>query len=309
MRTWRVGTISMGAALVGLGVVLLASQFLHLDLTTIFLSWWPLVFIILGAEILFFVFFSRKESSFVKYDILSILFVGLLGMLGIVCILLTSSGLMDQVRAAVKSEEKTVDLPGFNEKAGKGIQRVVLDSGSYPLTVESGTEESVSIFGTYDELGMETSGPLLKRAEDYLLVQRNGDTLYISFKDLPIQNRLFDTGNMDLEATLVIPAELALEIEGQSADLVLKPRQLLNDWNVKDSGNLSVFLQENSDIKIEARGADELEGPKDGWKVNEGKSDQISENDPEKKNGIFKYGKGNHSLTVTDTIHVTVHNP
>lgn len=309
MRTWRVGTISMGAALVGLGVVLLASQFLHLDLTTIFLSWWPLVFIILGAEILFFVFFSRKESSFVKYDILSILFVGLLGMLGIVCILLTSSGLMDQVRAAVKSEEKTVDLPGFNEKAGKGIQRVVLDSGSYPLTVESGTEESVSIFGTYDELGMETSGPLLKRAEDYLLVQRNGDTLYISFKDLPIQNRLFDTGNMDLEATLVIPAELALEIEGQSADLVLKPRQLLNDWNVKDSGNLSVFLQENSDIKIEARGADELEGPKDGWKVNEGKSDQISENDHEKKNGIFKYGKGNHSLTVTDTIHVTVHNP
>ncbi|KWW22225.1 hypothetical protein AS888_13200 [Peribacillus simplex] len=309
MRTWRVGTISMGAALAGLGVVLLVSQFLHLDLTTIFLSWWPLVFIILGAEILFFVFFSRKESSFVKYDILSILFVGLLGMLGIVCILLTSSGLMDQVRAAVKSEEKTVHLPGFNEKAGKGIQRVVLDSGSYPLTVESGTEESVSIFGTYDELGMETSGPLLKRVEDYLLVQRNGDTLYISFKDLPIQNRLLDTGSMDLEATLVIPAELALEIEGQSADLVLKPRQLLNDWNVKGSGNLSVFLQDNSDIKIEARGADELEGPKDGWKVNEGKPEQISENDPAKKNGIFKYGKGNHSLTVTDTIHVTVHNP
>ncbi|WP_285768661.1 DUF5668 domain-containing protein [Peribacillus sp. SI8-4] len=307
MRTWRVGTISMGAALVGLGVVLLASQFLHVDLTTILLSWWPLVFIILGAEILFFVFFSRKETSFVKYDILSILFVGLLGMMGIVCILLTSSGLMEQVRAAVKSEEKTVNLPGFNEKAGKGIERIVLDSGHYPLTVESGTAESVSVFGTYDERGMKNSEPLLKRTDDYLMVKRNGDTLYISFKDLPIPNRILDSGSMNLEATLVIPADLALEIEGQNADLVLKPRQLLNDWNVKDSGSLSVFLQDNSDIKIDARGADELEGPKDGWKIDDGKQEQVSENDQEKKNGIFTSGKGNHILTVTDTINVTVH--
>ncbi|WP_057913905.1 LiaF transmembrane domain-containing protein [Peribacillus muralis] len=309
MRTWRVGTISMGGALVGLGVVLLVSQFMHMDLTPILLSWWPLVFIILGAEILFFVFFSRKESSFVKYDFLSIVFVGVLGMMGIVCILLTSSGLMDEVRAAVKSEEKTVDLPGFNEKAGKGIQRVVLDSGSYPLTIESGSEESVSIFGTYDERGMENAKPLLKQTEDYLLVKRNGDTLYISFKDLPITNRLLDTGRMNLEATLVIPADLALEIDGKSTDLVLKPRKLLNDWKVKDSGNLSVFLQENSDIEIEARGVDEIEGPKDGWKFNEGKRVQMSETDPAKKNGIFKLGNGDHSLTVMDSFNVTVHYP
>ncbi|MDO7485846.1 hypothetical protein Q5O89_08310 [Peribacillus frigoritolerans] len=75
-----------------------------------------------------------------KYDILSILFVGLLGTTGIVLILLTSSGLMDQVRAAVNSEERTVNLPGFNQKAGKGIQRVVLDSGPYPLTIESSND-------------------------------------------------------------------------------------------------------------------------------------------------------------------------
>lgn len=309
MRTWRVGTISMGAALVGLGVVLLVSQFLHLDLTTILLSWWPLVFIILVAEILFFVFFSRKESSFVKYDILSILFVGLLGMMGIVCLLLTSSGLMEQVKAAVKSEDKTVNLPGFNEMAGKGIQRVVLDSGSYPLTVESGAEESVSIFGTYEERGMENAEPLLKRTDDYLMVKRKGDTLYISFKDMPITNRLLDSGRMNMEATLIIPADLALEIDGRSTDLVLKPRKLLNDWNVKDGGNLRVYLQDNSDIKIEARGADKLEGPKDGWKVNDVKLEAASEEEPVKKNGIFKVGKGNHILTVTDTYHVTVHEP
>ncbi|MEC0274902.1 LiaF transmembrane domain-containing protein [Peribacillus frigoritolerans] len=308
MRTWRVGTISMGISLVGLGFVLLISQILDMNLTTILLSWWPLLFIILGAEILFYIYFSRKESSFVKYDILSILFVGLLGTTGIVLILLTSSGLMDQVRAAVNSEEKTVNLPGFNQKAGKGIQRVVLDSGPYPLTIESGNDGEVSVFGTYGERVMEDADSLLKKAEDYLLVERNGDTLYISFKDLPIQNGLLDSGTRNLKATLIIPAELAVEIDGQSTDLVLKPRKLLNDWSVKDSGNLSVVLQDNSDIKIDARGVEELEGPENGWKMTEVKKG-TSDEGIVKKNGIFNTGDGKHTLTVTDTFNVNVQYP
>lgn len=308
MRTWRVGTISMGISLVGLGLVLLVSQIADMNLTTILLSWWPLLFIILGTEILFYIYFSRKESSFVKYDILSILFVGLLGTTGIVLILLTSSGLMDQVRAAVNSEEKTVNLPGFNQKAGKGIQRVVLDSGPYPLTIESGNDGEVSVYGTYGERVMKDADSLLKKAEDYLLVERNGDTLYISFKDLPIQNGLLDSGTMNLKATLIIPAELAVEIDGQSNDLVLKPRKLLNDWSVKDSGNLSVFLQDNSDIKIDAREAEELEGPENGWKMTEVKQ-ETNEEGIVKKNGIFNTGEGKHTLTVTDTFNVNVQYP
>ncbi|MEP9408727.1 exosporium protein E [Peribacillus frigoritolerans] len=308
MRTWRVGTISMGISLVGLGLILLVSQIADMNLTTILLSWWPLLFIILGTEILFYIYFSRKESSFVKYDILSILFVGLLGTTGIVLILLTSSGLMDQVRAAVNSEEKTVNLPGFNQKAGKGIQRVVLDSGPYPLTIESGNDGEVSVFGTYGERVMKDADSLLKKAEDYLLVERNGDTLYISFKDLPIQNGLLDSGTRNLKATLIIPAELAVEIDGQSTDLVLKPRKLLNDWSVKDSGNLSVFLQDNSDIKINAREAEELEGPENGWKMTEVKQ-ETNEEGIVKKNGIFNTGEGKHTLTVTDTFNVNVQYP
>ncbi|MBX9955608.1 hypothetical protein H7T43_11880 [Peribacillus simplex] len=308
MRTWRVGTISMGISLVGLGLVLLVSQIADMNLTTILLSWWPLLFIILGTEILFYIYLSRKESSFVKYDILSILFVGLLGTTGIVLILLTSSGLMEQVRAAVNSEEKTVNLPGFNQKAGKGIQRVVLDSGPYPLTIESGNDGEVSVFGTYSERVMKDADSLLKKAEDYLLVERNGDTLYISFKDLPIQNGLLDSGTMNLKATLIIPAELAVEIDGQSNDLVLKPRKLLNDWSVKDSGNLSVFLQDNSDIKIDAREAEELEGPENGWKMTEVKQ-ETNEQGIVKKNGIFNTGEGKHTLTVTDTFNVNVQYP
>ena len=307
MRTWRVGTVSMGVALIGLGVLLLFSQISDMSLTTILLSWWPLLFIILGGEILFYIYYSRKESSFVKYDFISIIFVGLLGMMGIALLLLTSSGVMEQVTAAVKSEEKTVDLPGFNEKAGKEIQRVVLDPGYYPLTVEGGSNENVSIFGTYDERVMEDSESLLKEAEDYLMVERKGDTLYISLKDLPVQNGLLGGDRMNLEATLIIPANLALEVEGKDADLTLKPRELVNDWNVDDAGSLTVYLQEKSDITIQAFGVEELEGPKDSWKSVRVKTED--EEDGDVKNGTLKFGKGSHTLTISDSynVHVRYH--
>jgi phage pi2 protein 07 len=76
---------------------------------------------------------------------------------------------------------------------------------------------------------------------------------------------------------------------------------------VKDSGNLSVFIQGNSDIKIDARGVEELEGPKkDTWKVTEVKEEETGEEDIVKKNGIFNTGEGKHTLTVTDTFNVNV---
>lgn len=306
MRTWRVGTVSMGVALIGLGVLLLGSQISDMSLTTILLSWWPILFIILGGEILFYIYYLKKESSFVKYDFLSIIFVGLLGMMGIVLLLLTSSGIMEQVKAAIKSEERTVDLPGFNQKAGKDIQRVVLDPGYYPLTVEGGNNEEVSIFGTYDERVMENGDSLLKEAKDYLMVERKGDTLYIRLKNLPVQNGMLGGNRMNLEATLIVPANLALEISGEDTDLTLKPRGLLNNWNVKDSGSLSVYLQEKSDITINAFGVEELEGPKDSWKSSTVKASP-EDTSVEKKNGTLKYGKGSHTLTISDTYNVNVH--
>lgn len=306
MRTWRVGTVSMGVALIGLGVLLLGSQISDMSLTTILLSWWPILFMILGGEILFYIYYSRKESSFVKYDFLSIIFVGLLGTMGIALLLLTSSGILEQVKAAIQSEEKTVDLPGFNQKAGKEIQRVVLDSGHYPLTIEGGNNEELSIFGTYDERVMENSDSLLQEAEDYLMVERKGDTLYISLKNLPVQNGLLGGNQMNLEATLIIPANLALEINGEDTDLTLKPRELSNNWNVKDFSSLSVYLQEKSDITINAFGIEELDGPKDSWKTSKVKADMEEDSD-EKKNGTLRTGKGSHTLTISDTYNVNVH--
>ncbi|MDD4572012.1 MAG: DUF5668 domain-containing protein [Clostridia bacterium] len=82
MREWRVGTFTMGFALIALGI------FLLLDLFGIFnggywaMRLWPVIIIFLGVEVLLYaVVANRKpEKLKIKYDFLSIVLVLLIGM-------------------------------------------------------------------------------------------------------------------------------------------------------------------------------------------------------------------------------------
>lgn len=73
MRTWRVGSISMGTLLLFLGVLLLLSQLAGWDSSHVLAGWWPVLLIVLGAEILVYLFQSKEEKPLLKYDFLSIL--------------------------------------------------------------------------------------------------------------------------------------------------------------------------------------------------------------------------------------------
>ena len=79
MRTWRVGTISMGLTLILLGIFLVLSQLLNWKPAYAMTGWWPIIFIVLGIEILIYLFLAKQENPAVKYDVFSIFFVGFLG--------------------------------------------------------------------------------------------------------------------------------------------------------------------------------------------------------------------------------------
>lgn len=82
-REWRVGTLSMGILLIALGCTLFISQFKGWSSLQIIFKLWPIVLIMLGCEILGYLFFSRKETSIVKYDGFSIFIIILIILLSI----------------------------------------------------------------------------------------------------------------------------------------------------------------------------------------------------------------------------------
>ncbi|PLR75665.1 hypothetical protein CU633_19740 [Bacillus sp. V3-13] len=308
MRTWRVGTFSMGASLLFLGIFLLVSSIFGYGLMNIMMAWWPALLIVLGLEILLFLILSRQEKPFLKYDFLSIVFVGLLGTAGIGFAVLSSTGLIEKVEETLNRQEKTLDLPGFSQNAEGEINRVVVETENFPITIEGTTEREISIFGTYRAyLGKDEV--LVEDVEDYLSVQQKGDSLYLSVNGLPSEAGPFNQ-YASLDVTLLVPNDLKLEVAANENEVTMKPRTLQNDWSIDHASSVAVHLQENSDINLTAIGVQELNSTGHNWQVSDPKK-QESEGQPtgeyteSKQNASLKVGEGTHRLDIMNTYSVS----
>ena len=132
----------MGAALIFLGMVLLLTQIMEWDASYIIAGWWPFILVILGGEMLFYLFFTSQENARVKYDLLSILFVAVIGTAGIGLSILQATGVVGAMQSWMTSEEKTMEIPAFNHSVSDEIKRIVVDTGQHDLTIE-GDRKSV----------------------------------------------------------------------------------------------------------------------------------------------------------------------
>lgn len=75
MRQWRVGTVSMAIILIAVGIIMIVSQASGVSAAEEIIRWWPLILIILGAEILGYIYFSKEEQPKIKFDAFSIFLV------------------------------------------------------------------------------------------------------------------------------------------------------------------------------------------------------------------------------------------
>lgn len=296
MRTWRVGSFSMGASLLLLGICLLLTQLFHMEQATLILAWWPFILIILGIEITLYLIFSKQENTYIKYDFLSIFFVGCIGTFGIVLTLLSTTGILHKVNDWMKIEEVTFDLPEYEHMINKeSIKRIVVHSRNHPITIENSIDEDISIFGTYRTQTIDQDEPITS-ASDYVFSKIKGDTLYVQFKDLtnlsfPFQNDIM------LQATLIIPQDVALEVTGEQNVITVIPRHPTSHWYVNEASYVDVILKKDANMLIKAQNVSDLQG--EGW----------ANPDPESETNILKFGSGDHTLSIQNAHMLSVIHP
>jgi membrane-bound ClpP family serine protease len=75
MRRWRVGTFSMGVLLILVGALLMMGEFQQISKIKLLYTWWPVILIILGLEVLAHVYLSKEEHPVAKYDGFSIFII------------------------------------------------------------------------------------------------------------------------------------------------------------------------------------------------------------------------------------------
>ena len=302
MRTWRVGTFSMGLSLLFLGVFLLLSQILDWNITTALKLWWPVILVVLGLEILVYLFLSKQEKPYLNFDLFSIVIVGILGTAGIIMVFLQTSGFMDLIQDEIKREEITMDLPVFDQDIDKDIKRVVMEgNGLGQLRVEGISERNVSLFGTYRQ---DSTIKKIEKQEDYLTISYKGDTLYIRVKERPNQTAAFYSDFSNINATLLVPTDVQLDIADLPSEISINPRGLKNDWKVSGAGELDLDIQETNNVMVTVENTQIENASHENWSIAEQEADtdenydSAAEEDTTIYNGTFKKGKDDYHIYV-----------
>jgi hypothetical protein len=213
MRRWRVGTFSMGLSLILVGMTLLLSAWKGLSSFDTLIGWWPVVFIMLGAEVLLFIVFAKKEEPVLHYDIFSIFFVGVLCCFCIAFALVTSTGLMKEIRHAIGSIQQTVDLPAIQQSVPQGVERIVVQSSGSMPKIDKTTGRDMHLFGSYRTRTYEQEQPVSLKKEDVASIHTIGNTMYISIKELSHRsgfNEVYPFATM----TMTLPQDIPFELRG-----------------------------------------------------------------------------------------------
>jgi hypothetical protein len=200
----------MGVSLIVLGAILFLSQWRGPQAFDWAFTWWPIVFILLGAEILIFLALSKGEQVRVKYDIFSIFFIGLLGSLCIGLTLLASTGVLGEIRHAVASVDQIKDVPELSRPVPQEVKRIVVQSADVQVRIERAAERDVHLFGTYRIVTSEERAEPEYDASQFAAIHTVGDTMYVTLKRLP-EKRGIVSFSSRADLVLVLPKDVTVE--------------------------------------------------------------------------------------------------
>lgn len=101
MKIKRVGTLTFGASLISLGILIFISQISDIYTLDLSLKLWPLVLILLGVEILWYRFMTKDDDVVIKYDILSIFLVFTILFTNLALYAMLEIGIIDKIKASI----------------------------------------------------------------------------------------------------------------------------------------------------------------------------------------------------------------
>jgi len=206
VRTWRVGSLSMGVTLILMGTALAVSLWQDIRAYEMLLWVAPVVFIMLGAEQLLFLKFSGSERAIVRYDWISVFFVGIIGVSSLGLALLMSTGLFDELQRELQMTQRSAFVDTKAVKVPKEINKIVVHSLS---SVEFGETDAreLELFGQVRYWSAEK----LDRLDDKML-QTNivGTTMYVMIGTVEHRDGGFVSDTVNAELTLTVPKGVEL---------------------------------------------------------------------------------------------------
>ncbi|MDQ0063880.1 hypothetical protein [Paenibacillus harenae] len=210
IRTWRVGSLSMGVTLMMIGTALAVSIWQDIEAYEMLLWVAPIVFILLGLELLLYLKFSGSDRAIVRYDWISVFFVGLIGTASLGLALLMSTGLFDELQRGLQVTQRSVFVEPHSLQVPDNVNKVIVQSIGGVDLGETDTREA-KLFGQVRYWSAEPIGNPDKELMQTTIV---GNTLYIVIGTLDRRDGGLVTDTYDSQLTLVLPKGLEIERRG-----------------------------------------------------------------------------------------------
>jgi len=302
MRTWRVGTLSMGITLLIMGLGLLYAQInekLVLDLAA---KWWPLIFILLGAEVLLQSWQAKKNDTRIAYDVLGVFVIMILLCFGLTMEAMRESGLIEQCRTTLISQNYELLNATDPIPVDAGIKKVVIEQSSDPLEIVSCSTDNITASwkANVTSTSRNEAMNILKESQ-ILQTRRQGDTLYIAFPSSHSAS-FMPAGINSQHNTIYLPEALQVCIYSGVSDLKIHASTISNDWYINgvDSVALDVPAASNLQLSVQTNSRDELQGNA-SWEIKDTMQTgdtNTEESEPVRSEGRVMLGTGQFKMNI-----------
>ncbi|EFM09028.1 conserved hypothetical protein [Paenibacillus curdlanolyticus YK9] len=237
VKQWRVGTWSMGIALIMTGALLGAAQFNGTSgwIDHIWL-WWPLLAIVLGIEIIIHLAMSKEQSPIIRYDLFSIVALSLVGGLCLFLAAAQSTGILDEMKQSLDSEYRTVSIAPVEQELESSVKRIVLQAdewlgGSIRVDAAPSVDGAASRAAAFGDCRIAvSSGGKEPAAIEMARARTVGGTMYISLHK-PAEGRGFNDTSARCNATVVLPQQMPVELDTGNNNVTLADGKLPQGWS------------------------------------------------------------------------------
>ena len=297
MRRWRVGTLSLGVLMIVVGVVMLAAQFKQVAVLDMLLRWWPLILVLIGAEILWHVYTSKEQEPKVKYDVFSIFIIIIILFSGIGMYALTATGVVEGISWMVQSSVMPVEMPYQRVELDGSVEKVVISAPRERLHIKKTGRPEVVIFGqaTVNAANIQEAKALVE--QNGAVPRREGNPLFVQFPP-SIWPGEFKPSIRQIRHTLLLPSGVDVEVIGSNHfSLDIDGEAIEKSWVIKGIGSVRITVADGADLAIDAHVySTGCLGGNVSWEVEEPESRKTHERAMVK--GHLKWGEGSGKATV-----------
>ncbi|MDD2573330.1 MAG: hypothetical protein WCS98_02025 [Bacillota bacterium] len=297
MRKWRVGTLSLGVLMIALGVIMLAAQFKQVAILDTLIIWWPIILVLIGAEILMQVYTAEEQQPKIKYDAFSIFIIFIMVFFSIGMYALTSTGVIEGIAWMVESSIVSVEIPSQRTAVDEGVEKVVVSASRGRVDVKKSSTSEVVVFGeaVVNAANNEEANALAE--QNMAVIRREGNTLFIQFLSNTWSGD-FKPGIREIRHTLMLPQDVEVEVSGPNYfNLDIDGEAFGKDWLIKGDGSVSITTAASSDLTIDAqvRGRDNF-GGNANWEIEQRSG--VNTNGGSEYEGHLKWGDGTNRVNI-----------